>query len=217
MEEEVKMEGLVRHYEPFTRFLQVMSFSHASLLNVSNIARECYVKRTTVQDWIALLEDMLMCYQVPLFTQRAQRQLSAHAKFYLFDTGVYHALRPEYLKDTHQEMDDAGLEGLVAQHLRAWKDYTAEQHEIAFWRTRSGVEVDFVVFGELGFWAIEVKNAKKIRPEDIHGLSEFIKDYPEAKAFLLYRGKERLLKHNILCLPCEDFLRALYPGRPFSA
>ncbi len=214
LEEEVKMEGLIRHFEPFTRFLQIMSLSHGAILNVTNISRECHVKRTTVNEWITILEDLLICYQINIFTQRAKRELSSHPKFYFFDAGVYRALRPKSIKDSESEINGAGLEGLVAQHLMAWKDYTNEKHEISFWRTRSGVEVDFVVFGALGFWAIEVKNTEKIRDEDLAALSAFHEDYPEAKTIFLYRGKERLLKNNILCLPCDEFFKALYPDLP---
>jgi len=216
MEEEVKMEGLIRNYESFARFLYVISFSHGSTLNVTNIARECHVKRTTVSDWISILEDMLVSYQIPIFTIRAKRELSAHSKFYLFDAGVYQALRPKSLKDTEAEINGAGLEGLVAQHLVAWRDYSLEKHDIYFWRTRSGVEVDFIIYGPRGFWAIEVKNSDKVRPEDIEGLLAFCKDYPEAKLFLLYRGKERLVKNNVLCLPCEEFLKSLCPDCPLE-
>ncbi len=213
LEEEVKAEGLIRHYEPFMRFLQVMSLSHGSLLNVTNVARECYVKRTTVNDWISILEDLLICYQITMFTQRAKRELSAHPKFYFFDVGVYRALRPKSIKDSDAEIDGAGLESLVAQHLMAWKDYTTQKHDLHFWRTRSGVEVDFVVFGPLGFWALEVKNTHTIRSEDVTALVEFQRDYPESKALLLYRGTQRVLKNNVLCLPYEDFLKTLCPDR----
>jgi predicted AAA+ superfamily ATPase len=214
LEEEVKMEGLIRHFEPFTRFLQIMSLSHGAILNITNIARECHVKRTTVNDWISILEDLLICYQINIFTQRAKRELSSHPKFYFFDAGVYRALRPKSIKDSESEINGAGLEGLVAQHLMAWKDYTNEKHEICFWRTRSGVEVDFVVFGALGFWAIEVKNTEKIRVEDLAALSAFHEDYPEAKTIFLYRGKERMLKNGILCLPCDEFFKELCPDLP---
>lgn len=213
LEEEIKTEGLIRHYEHFTRFLQVMSLSHGSLLNVTNVARECHVKRTTVNDWISILEDLLICYQIPMFTQKAKRELSSHPKFYFFDVGVYRALRPKSLLDSESEIDGACLEGLVAQHLMAWKDYTVLKHEVNFWRTRSGAEVDFVVLGELGFWAIEVKNSKTIRPDDLRSLVTFQEDYKEAKTFLLYRGTERMLKNNVLCLPVEDFLKQLCPNK----
>jgi len=215
LEEEVRIEGLIRQIEPFARFLQVMSFSHGSILNIANIARECGVKRTTVSDWLTILEDLLICFQINVFSKRAKRELSSRPKFYFFDAGVFRAMRPQSIKDNEFEMDGAALEGLVAQHLMAWKEYTRERHELFFWRTKSGVEVDFVLFGPLGFWAIEVKNSKKIRMEDLKSLSAFHEDYPEAKTIFIYRGKEKLLKNNILCLPCEEFLKSLIPDKPF--
>jgi uncharacterized protein len=47
----------------------------------------------------------------------------------------------------------------------------------------------------------------------LRGLKVFAQDYPESQLLLLYRGKERLLRDGILCLPCEDFLRTLVPDR----
>ncbi len=146
----------------------------------------------------------------------SKKKSRAHPKFYFFDTGVYRALQPQSIKDTTDEINGAGLEGLIAQHLVAWRGYSSGKHTINFWRTRSGVEVDFVVFGPLGFWAIEVKNAQNIRPDDIKSLTTFQEDYPEAKTLLLYRGKERILKKNVLCLPCEEFLKELSPNMPID-
>jgi uncharacterized protein len=214
LEEEVKAEGLIRQIEPFSRFLQAMSFSHGSLLNITNISRECQVKRTTVNSWISILEDMLIAYQIHVFSNRAKRELSTHPKFYFFDLGVFRAIRPRSIKDAWTELDGHALEGLVAQHLYAWKDYTSEKHTLNFWRTRSGVEVDFVVLGPLGFWAIEVKNAGHILPSDLRPLIAFKEDYPEATAIFIYRGKERMRIKDVLCLPCDEFLKELVPNFP---
>lgn len=49
LREEVQMEGLVRNVGSFARFLEAMSFSHASVLNLSNISRDCQVSRKTVE------------------------------------------------------------------------------------------------------------------------------------------------------------------------
>lgn len=213
MEEEVKAEGLIRNYELFAQFLEVISFSHGSILSASSIARDCYVKRVTVNNWISILEDMLICYRIPVFSKRAKRELSVRSKFYLFDVGVYFALRPRNAKDCGRDIEGVALEGLVAQHLVAWRDYSKSRNDIYFWRTRSGVEVDFIVFGELGFWAIEVKNTDRIRPQDLKPLETFCQDYPEAKAIFLYRGKYRRLKNGVLCLPCEEFLLEVIPDK----
>lgn len=93
------------------------------------------------------------------------------------------------LFNAETELDGQAFEGLIAQHLKAWKDYTTEKHTLPFWRTRSGVEVDFVLLGPLGFWAIEVKNSDRILPADLRSLNSFLEDYPEATAWLLYRGQ----------------------------
>lgn len=78
--------------------------------------------------------------------------------------------------------------------------------------------MDFVVYGPKTFCAIEVKNASKIRDQDLKGLNVFKSDFPQCSCYLLYRGKERLKKGNVLCLPCEEFLQAVVPGeRLFAA
>jgi len=109
-------------------------------------------------------------------------------------------------------IDGHALEGLVFQQILAWKDYTIQKHSLHFWRTRSGVEVDFVVLGPLGFWAIEVKNSAHVHPADLSSLKAFMSDYPGAAGLFLYRGKERMRLKNVLCLPVEDFLKALTPN-----
>jgi predicted AAA+ superfamily ATPase len=208
------MEGFVRKIGDFARFLEIASFSHASILNISNISRECEIERKTVQGYIGILEDLLLAIKVPIFKKRIKRQVSEHPKFYLFDAGVFHALRPRGPLDRTQDIEGQSLEGLVAQHLRAWIAYGTKSYNLFFWRTRSGVEVDFVVYGEDGFWAIEVKNTRRIRPEDLRSLRSFGEDFPESQRFLLYRGTERLLRNNVLCLPCEEFLLGLRPDKP---
>lgn len=213
LREEVKMEGLVRNVGNFSRFLEAISFSHASMLNVSNVARECEVERKTVEGYVNILEDLLLSFRLPVFSKRAKRATAAHDKFYIFDAGVYRTLRPSGPLDRSEEIDGCALEGLVAQHLVAWAAYRGTKNNLYYWRTRKGVEVDLVLYGPDGFWAFEIKNSSRVRPEDLRGLRAFSDDYPESKTILLYRGRERLKKDNILCLPCEDFLRSLHPSR----
>jgi len=211
LREEVQMEGLVRNVGNFSRFLEAASFSHGAQLNISNVARECQVERKVVEGYVGILEDLLLGYRLPVFSKRAKRAVATHPKFYLFDAGVYRSLRPKGPLDRPQEVEGAALEGLVCQHLRAWIDYGNTDSTLYYWRTRSGVEVDFVIYGSQGLRAIEVKNATRIHPQDLRGLKAFREDYPEAEGCLLYRGKDRLVKEGILCLPCDRFLSSLRP------
>lgn len=211
--EEVQMEGLVRNVGNFSRFLEVLAFSHGSVLNMANIARECEIGQKAVEGFLSIVEDLLLAFRVPIFTRRAQHATAKHPKFYYFDTGVFRSLRPQGPLDRPEEIDGAALEGLVAQHLRAWIAYTAEPHELFFWRTRSGIEVDFVIYGPHKFVAIEVKNTARIQARDLAPLKTFRQEYPPSRQLFLYRGDERMIIDDIACIPCEEFLQALQPSQ----
>ena len=201
--EEVQMEGLVRNLDGFSRFLETVCFSHGQLLNVSTIARDSAVSRKAVEGYLSVIEDLLLSFRLPVFRKRAARATVAHDKFYLFDCGVF------------QQIAGAALEGLVAQHLRAWLAYRNAGERLYYWRTRAGSEVDFVIYGPDQFTAIEVQHSATVRRSDLRALRSFHDDYPEAQRLLLYLGDEQLHVDGVHCMPCERFLRALHPHRNF--
>jgi predicted AAA+ superfamily ATPase len=163
---------------------------------------------------LQILEDLLLSFSLRVFTKRAQRTLSAHHKFYFFDAGIFRSLRPLGPLDSVEESEGAALEGLVAHHLRYWVEAQKSSSSLSFWRTRAGVEVDFIVYGEAGFFAIEVKNNTQAFKGDVQGLKEFYKDYPECTPLLLYRGSKKVVVNGILCIPCEEFLLQIKPNKP---
>lgn len=211
LQEEVQAEALVRNVGAFARFLEAVSFSHGSLLNLAEVARECQVGRKTVEGYLEILEDLLLSFRVPVFTRRAKRHLVAHDKFFYFDAGIFRSIRPRGPLDSPEEIEGMALEGLVAQHLRAWCSYRVVPAELFYWRTKSGSEIDFVVYGPDVFVAIEVKRSRNVHHTDLRALKAFGEDYPEAKLCLLYMGQESLKMGEVLCLPCETFLRQLHP------
>lgn len=211
LKEEVQAEGLVRSIGDFSRFLEAISFSHGSQLNMSAVARECEVSRKTVEGYVQILEDLLLSFRVPVFSKRAQRHLAQHPKFFIFDTGVFRALRPKGPLDRPEEIDGAALEGMVAQHLFAMLRYRRDDCQLYYWRTKSGTEVDFVIYGSSLFWAIEVKRAVRVNAFDVKPLRSFMQDYPEAETVLVYLGKERLVIDGVRCEPVTEFLLSLTP------
>ena len=215
LQEEVTSEGVIRNLDAFARFLEAASFSHGQLLSASDVAREAGVKRSTIDGYFKILEDMLITRHLPVFTKRAKRNLVGHDKYYFFDAGVFRCLRPKGPLDRPSEIDGACLEGLVFQHLTAWNDYSGGKNQLFFWRTKAGVEVDFIIYGPNVFHAIEVKNAVKVTRHDAAGLEAFHTDYPEATCTLLYRGSDALkISEHCTARPMEKFLRQLIPNAP---
>lgn len=213
LNEEVQAEGLVREIDTFARFLETISFSHGAVLNVSNIARECHISRKSIENYLSIMEDLLLAYSLPVFTKRAKRAMTTHPKFYLFDTGVFQHLRPRGPLDSVHEIDGIALEGLVLQHLKAWSEYSNGNTQCFFWRTKAGSEIDFIIYGEHHFHAIEVKNAAHVNTKHLRALKTFCHDYPEARPLFLYRGKDKLLIDGITCWPVDEFLSKLIPDQ----
>jgi len=213
--EEVRAEALVRNHGDFARFLEAVAFSHGAQLNVAALARECDITRKTAEGYLGVVDDLLLGVRVPVFSRRAARALTVHPKFYFFDTGLYRALRAAGPLDRPEEIAGPALEGLVFQHLRAWVAAHPD-HSLHFWRTRSGVEVDFVVYGPREFVAIEVKHGARRRSSDLAALHAFASDYPEARTALLDRATRHEVEHGVTCLPVATFLKRLQPERSLA-
>jgi predicted AAA+ superfamily ATPase len=207
LREEILAEGLIRNLGTFARFLEIISFSHGTVLNVSNLARECQIGRGIVTGYIDILEDLLLAYRLNVFTRRAKRKTASHQKFYLFDNGLYRRLRQRGPLDIESELSGPALEGLVGQHIRAYSDFALQDTHLYYWRSLAGNEVDFVLYGGKTFAAVEVKNTKVIRPTDYNGLVSFGDDYPESSLVLLYRGNVMMRHKNMLIVPVELFLQ----------
>lgn len=209
LREEVLQEGLLRNLNQFARFLETASFSQGQVVNMSQVARETAIDRKLVNNYFDILEDLLIGYWLPVFTKRAKRRLIASPKFYLFDTGVYRVLRPRGPLDSPEEIDGASLETLFLAHLRAVNDYFRLGYKLFFWRTSNNVEVDFVVYGERGLFAFEIKRSRHVSRTDLNGLKAFLEDYPMAKCFHLYGGDHEEYYGNIHVMPFSQGLHEL--------
>jgi predicted AAA+ superfamily ATPase len=209
LRQEVLQEGLTRNLAAFARFLEAASFSQGQVLNVSAVARDCGVPSRTVEDYFTILEDLLLAVRIPVFSRRAKRRLVAHSKFYFFDPGVFRAIRPRGPLDEDDAVLGPALETLVLSELRAANDYGELGYTIHYWRTSRGEEVDFVLYGEHGLVAIEVKSGARLRGEDFDGLKAFRADYPMARTWLLHPGTARRHESGIDVLPIAEVLPRL--------
>ena len=209
LQEEIQQEGLTRNLPAFSRFLEAASFSQASPLNVSAIARDCAVSRKIVENYFSILRDTLLSYEIPAFTRRAKRDVMRSVKFYFFDAGVFRAIRPAGPYDSDSEAGGLALETLVLQEIVARNDYGNDDYGIYYWRTRQDIEVDFILYGARGFKAIEVKHSGRARREDFKGLRQFKKEHPAADLLFVYSGARRYHEGEIEIVPAGTFLKSL--------
>lgn len=205
LQEEVQQEGLTRNIGAFTRFLEAASFSQGSPLSITEVSRECAVDRKMAENYFKILEDLLLAVRLPVFTKRAKRRVTVHPKFYFFDVGVWRAVRPMGPLDKPEEVGGIALESLVFQELKALNDYFDLGYSLHYWQTANKLEVDFVLYGQKGIVALEVKRTRNVQPKMLNALNAFLEDYPMAKAYLLYGGEKRLQIGNIAIIPITEF------------
>jgi uncharacterized protein len=144
-----------------------------------------------------------------VFTKKAKRRMVHHEKFYYFDVGVYRAVRPKGPFDLTEEIEGAALETLFLQHLRAINDYYDLGYKIYYWRTVDGAEVDFVLYGENGLLAFEVKRNAVVTSKMLKSLKSFQEDYPVAKSYFIYGGNHKEYHGNITAIPFVTALQEL--------
>lgn len=209
LREEVLQEGLTRNLAAFSRFLEIASFSQGSIINMTEIAREVGIQRKVVASYFEILEDLLLGYRLPVFIKRAQRKTTQHPKYYLFDAGIYQTVRPKGLLDSTAEIGGAAVETLFFQELLAINDYLQLGYQIYYWQLQNKTEVDFIVYGEKGFYAFEIKSSERVDLKDCKGLLSFAEEYPEAKLYLIYCGNEPRYFGNIEVLPITSALKRL--------
>jgi predicted AAA+ superfamily ATPase len=179
------------------------------VLSVATVARDLGLARKTVEGYFELLDDLLIAVRLPVFTRRAKRSMTAHRKFFFFDAGVYRALRPVGPLDSAAEIDGPAVETLVMQELRATNDNLGLGYDLSYWHTRDHKEVDFVLYGARGLLAFEVKRSARFSEADLASLRLFQRDYPVARCFLLYGGRDDYQVEGIRILPLARALPRL--------
>lgn len=215
LQEEVFAEGLTRNIPAFSRFFESMAYSHGELTNYSNIARDCGVDSKTVKEYYQILVDTLLGNNVPPFSKRRGRQIiTKHSKFYLFDTGIAGYLCKRQLVEERGAEFGKAFEHFIFTELSAHSSYSELNYDINFWRTKTGLEVDFVLAG--GEIAIEVKGARRVDKTDLKALREFEKEYKPRQSILVTNETSERRIGEIRLLPYAQFLEQLWAGEIVS-
>ena len=210
LKEEIASEALVRNIPAFTEFLRVAAITSSELLNYANLAREAGVSLRTVRAYFDILEDTYLGFRVPPWKRSKNRRMIMTEKFYFFDVGVcnYLARRTPRLGGA-----DFGksFEHYLLMELKAYQAYRQPDLPIAFWRTSTGQEVDFVL-GDRET-ALEIKASVNVHARDAQALEVFSKDGAVKQALIVCLEKEpRRIGHHVQVLPWAMFLDRLWNG-----
>lgn len=211
LKEEIQDEAVVRQLAAFNRFLDVAAQSNGEIINYKNIAQDCGVSAVTVKEYFAILQQTLIGYMLPAFTDSKKRRAITAPKFYYFDVGVAnHLLHRSNLQQGSVDFGHA-FEHLMIQELIAYLSYSESDKALSYWRTASGYEVD-VVIGN-GLVAIEFKSSEEVQSKHTKGLKAFSEEYANARLIVVSMDINPRILNGVEILPAMDFLKLLWAGK----
>lgn len=165
--EEIAAEATSRSLSNFSRFLKIAALTNGQIVNFTNIASDSQVPVQTVRQWYQILIDTLLGFFIEPYQGIKKRKSINASKFYFFDIAIARTLKEIGAPSESNAEFGEFFEQLVCMELRAWIGYTRPRSKLTYWRTYSGLEVDFCVDDEL---AIEVKSTENVQEKHLKGL-----------------------------------------------
>jgi predicted AAA+ superfamily ATPase len=210
LQDEIVAEARIRNIAAFSNFLRAAAFSNGEMVNYSGIGSDCGVSHNTVREYFQILEDTLIGRFVPSFQKRPKRRVILAPKFYYVDLGLVNILLGRGRIERGTESMGNAFEHFIAQELHAHASYAYEPYQMAYWRTTSQLEVDFVL-GDHEV-AVEVKSTDNIQPRHLKGLKAFAEEYTVKRLIVVSTDPVERLVGGISVLPWQVFLERLWGG-----
>ncbi|MBW1851144.1 MAG: ATP-binding protein [Deltaproteobacteria bacterium] len=207
LKEEILAEGLIRRLPPFSRFLKTIALSNGEMINFTKLANDCQVPPSTVTEYVGLLEDTLIGFLLPAWTESKKRKAIKTGKFYFFDPGITHTLAGTETLDRNSNLYGKSFEQFICMELRAYLSYRRKKLPLTYWRSKNGHEVDFLLGTKT---AIEVKASTKISRSDFKGLKYLKEEGVFQNLILVSQDPVSTFTDHILTLPWQNFLSDLW-------
>ena len=211
LEQEIMQEGATRNLPAFSRFLEVAALTNGEQINYQAISSEAQVARSTVQEYFRILKDSLLAWEVPVWHHGHSRKTVETSKFYLFDPGVARRLQGRKAVQPGTPEYGHAFEHWVMHELATFADTMRFDTEIAYWRTQTRLEVDFVINDCV---AIEAKATRNATGE-LKGLKAIADEGVFQARILVCDEPMRREADGILILPWREFVQMLWAGEIF--
>jgi len=167
LKQEIIAEALTRKIEYFLNFLDVLALNNGEELFYQGLSNDSGVPARTIQNYVEILEDTLLGFQLKPFTKTKKRKAIARSKFYLFDLGVTNHLARRGQIENKSEIFGKAFEHFIIREVKSILSYKGSDKELYYWRSVSQQEVDLIIGTEM---AVEIKSSTKVNESVLKGL-----------------------------------------------
>jgi uncharacterized protein len=210
LRDEIMAEARIRNIATFSRFLEIAAFSNGEIVNYLNIATECGVSSPTIKEYFQILVETMTGRFLPSYQKKPKRRVILSPKFYFFDIGIANHLLKRGIILPGSESFGKAFEHFIYHEIYSHSHYSDLNYPIAYWRTASNIEVDFILGDHEA--AVEVKSSEMANMRHLRGLTSFAEEYNAKKLILVSNDPVPRKSGNILILPWRVFLEQLWAG-----
>ncbi len=212
LERDIPQLGITTPARTLRRFWTMLSHYHGQMLNYSELARSFAVSDMTVRRYCEILEGAFMIRLLQPWAANVGKRVVRRPKLYLRDSGLLHALLSLESLEQLQSSPALGAswEGFALEVVG--RALGREDHELYFWRTHAGAELD--LFWQWGgrTWGVECKYQDA--PRLTRSMKAAMEDLELAGLWVVYPGRTAYrLAEDIWVVPVRDLGPAWdYPG-----
>lgn len=177
----------------FERFISLLAGRVGSLLNYESLANDVGVSRTTIMEWISILEASFVVFRLEPFFENFNKRIIKTPKIYFYDVGfLCYLLR---IRDKDQLLHDSLFghifENLVILETIKMQYNNGKDKDLYFYRDTNGNEIDLLLYDKRKVIPIEIKSAFTFNKDFCKFLKKFISTYPIStnKGYIVYNGE----------------------------
>lgn len=208
LKEEIQQEALTRNLSGYSRFINYLPEWSGKVLDYSKISAKNKLNRFAVHRFFEIFEDTLLGERINSWTPSEEIKTVKHPKFYFFDNGVMNGINANY--QPLGDMLGVCCETIIFNQIKASLSYKNKPFKISFFRTHSGVEVDFIVEHDKNILAIEVKASEKLSSDDV-GYLKIVKSHDsKIHPILFHFGKKSFKVDGVWCLNWIEGLKEYF-------
>jgi uncharacterized protein len=169
----------------FNKLLKLLALQDGNLVNINSLSKETLLSYKKAEDFVQILEQMFIIRLVPPFVSNKRKEITRMKKLYFTDIGLRNVILNDF-RDLQLRQDKGALfENFVFLELAK---EVSKVENIFFFRTKDGLEIDFLVNTYRKIIPFEVKYQTINRPTSVPSLKRFYQIEPYQKAFLVNPG-----------------------------
>ena len=172
--------------DSFQKLLSLIAHSSGQLVNYNQLASDCQINVAAVKHYLSVLQQTYVIAMITPFVGNKRTELTNNPILYFIDNGFRNYALGNFSDISVRT--DAGLlvEGLVFQEIYKYISQHFLNYAIHYWRTKSGAEVDFVIYkNEAELIPVEVKYRSMSSPSITRGYRSFLKAYQPKQAVVI--------------------------------